>query len=324
MVFPVSTGSTSHRVSRSRTSACTCRGRSSHTASCTSPSRELATLIGSRQGAGDGLEGAGHVRRVRRCVHCQHRLPRDLGARTRAVLSPRTLAITLAGSAFGDGLYFAEDVGKADQYATADKAYDCECNIHQRLYSNNGGAGERMHPGDVYYVLVCRVPFGVPFVTVDSLSFYPSGHLARNPYGELLKEGDPGEDACAQVTDRLLRLNAALADSSWPERVTLLNPTSAKKNQEGIPNNVPGVDPPVEFPSVLASNTPPSAGRSIQRSSPSPNPDLDPNPNLDPNLDPNPNPSPGTGRLLCSNQSATPSSTSSPTRGTTRGRLTST
>ena len=171
-------------------------------------------------------------------------------------------------------------MGKADQYATADKAYDCECNIHQRLYSNNGGAGERMHPGDVYYVLVCRVPFGVPFVTVDSLSFYPSGHLARNPYGELLKEGDPGEDACAQVTDRLLRLNAALADSSWPERVTLLNPTSAKKNQEGIPNNVPGVDPPVEFPSVLASNTPPSAGRSIQRSSPSPNPDLDPNPCL--------------------------------------------
>jgi len=65
-----------------------------------------------------------------------------------------------AGTAFGDGVYLAEDVGKTDQYCTADARYTPSSDLHRRLYGRH-----HPHPGSVYYVLVCRVCLGYPAIT---------------------------------------------------------------------------------------------------------------------------------------------------------------
>ena len=59
---------------------------------------------------------------------------------------------------FGQGVYFAEILTKNDQYTTVDSRYHCakELNdLHAELYPN-----ARDHPGDVRYVIVCRVLMG--------------------------------------------------------------------------------------------------------------------------------------------------------------------
>ena len=70
---------------------------------------------------------------------------------------------TNAGTAFGDGVYLAEDVGKTDQYVGADSAYDPSCELHKLLY----GRFVR-HPGDLFYVLVVRAALGYPVRTQNS------------------------------------------------------------------------------------------------------------------------------------------------------------
>jgi len=67
---------------------------------------------------------------------------------------------TNAGTAFGDGIYLAEDVGKTDQYVGADSAYDPSSELHKRLYGRTV-----RHPGDVFYVLVVRAALGYPVRT---------------------------------------------------------------------------------------------------------------------------------------------------------------
>ena len=67
---------------------------------------------------------------------------------------------TNAGTAFGDGVYLAEDVGKTDQYVGADSVYDPSSELHKRLYGNT-----MRHPGDVFYVLVVRAALGYPVRT---------------------------------------------------------------------------------------------------------------------------------------------------------------
>jgi hypothetical protein len=62
-----------------------------------------------------------------------------------------------AGTAFGDGTYLAEDVGKTDQYGAPDVKYDKSSELHSRLYGNS-----YRHPGSVFYVLVCRALLGYP------------------------------------------------------------------------------------------------------------------------------------------------------------------
>ena len=64
------------------------------------------------------------------------------------------------GTAFGDGVYLAEDVGKTDQYVGADSVYDPFNELHKRLYGNTV-----RHPGDVFYVLVVRAALGFPVRT---------------------------------------------------------------------------------------------------------------------------------------------------------------
>ena len=64
------------------------------------------------------------------------------------------------GTLFGNGMYFAEDADKVDQYVSCDKAFvrqqgPTKGALHARLY---GGARAQDHP--IYYVLVCRVALG--------------------------------------------------------------------------------------------------------------------------------------------------------------------
>ena len=65
-----------------------------------------------------------------------------------------------AGTAFGEGVYLAEDVGKCDQYCTADARWLSSCELHRRLFGKHNP-----HPGNLYYVLVCRVALGYPAIT---------------------------------------------------------------------------------------------------------------------------------------------------------------
>lgn len=61
-----------------------------------------------------------------------------------------------AGTAFGEGVYLAEDAGKTDQYVSEDARYDATSELHKILYGRT-----HRHPGrNVYYLLVCRVALG--------------------------------------------------------------------------------------------------------------------------------------------------------------------
>ena len=74
---------------------------------------------------------------------------------------------TNAGAAYGEGIYLAEDAGKNDRYTEVDvdyKALDPSrptdlAELHERLYMNNRKS-RMFHPGEVYYLLVCRVALG--------------------------------------------------------------------------------------------------------------------------------------------------------------------
>jgi hypothetical protein len=69
-----------------------------------------------------------------------------------------------AGTAFGDGVYLAEDAGKTDQYVGLDSAYDPSSELHKLLYSETVP-----HPVDVFYVLVVRAALGFPVRTQHTL-----------------------------------------------------------------------------------------------------------------------------------------------------------
>jgi hypothetical protein len=75
---------------------------------------------------------------------------------------------TGAGTAFGDGVYLAEDAGKTDQYVSVDSKYDPSNELHKRLYGRTVP-----HPGDVFYVLVVRAALGYPVRTQRTLDNSP-------------------------------------------------------------------------------------------------------------------------------------------------------
>jgi len=68
-----------------------------------------------------------------------------------------------AGTRFGKGIYFAEDVRKCDRYATVDNSYSATSDCHKYLYAS---ADE--HSGEVRYLFVCRVALGAPLRTNES------------------------------------------------------------------------------------------------------------------------------------------------------------
>merc|ERR1712151_410966 len=66
-----------------------------------------------------------------------------------------------SGGLFGQGTYFAEDLGKNDQYVTEDSKYGEHRDLHKELY------GDVRHPGNVFYVFLCRVTLGHFCTTKD-------------------------------------------------------------------------------------------------------------------------------------------------------------
>ena len=70
-----------------------------------------------------------------------------------------------AGNIFGDGLYLAEDLGKADQYCTVDKPYDKGDPLHEHLYGKYCPHPNDENPDGVFYALVCRAALGYPVRT---------------------------------------------------------------------------------------------------------------------------------------------------------------
>ena len=77
-----------------------------------------------------------------------------------------------SGGLFGHGTYFAEDVGKNDQYVTADSAHDASGGrkeLHTRLFA------KVRHPGKLYYLLVCRVSLGHSVRTQDGRTSMDGG-----------------------------------------------------------------------------------------------------------------------------------------------------
>uniref|UniRef100_A0A7S4T592 Poly [ADP-ribose] polymerase n=1 Tax=Alexandrium monilatum TaxID=311494 RepID=A0A7S4T592_9DINO len=67
-----------------------------------------------------------------------------------------------SGGVFGHGTYFAEDLGKNDQYVTEDVKFGDHAELHKELYSHV------RHPGKVFYVFLCRVAFGHFCTTRDA------------------------------------------------------------------------------------------------------------------------------------------------------------
>ena len=88
-----------------------------------------------------------------------------------------------SGTAFGDGIYLCDKPGKADQYTRPDAAYDDALPLHRQLY---GGPEE--HPGDVFYVLVCRVTLGYPALTRESKEVAKTEEptISKKPSGEAI------------------------------------------------------------------------------------------------------------------------------------------
>merc|ERR1712019_271100 len=74
-----------------------------------------------------------------------------------------------SGGLFGQGTYFAEDLGKNDQYVTADSKYGEHRDLHKELY------GDVRHPGNVFYVFLCRVTLGHFCTTKDGATVQGSG-----------------------------------------------------------------------------------------------------------------------------------------------------
>eukprot|EP00927_Polykrikos_kofoidii_P054275 TRINITY_DN48712_c0_g1_i1.p1 TRINITY_DN48712_c0_g1~~TRINITY_DN48712_c0_g1_i1.p1 ORF type:complete len:654 (+),score=73.63 TRINITY_DN48712_c0_g1_i1:158-1963(+) len=65
---------------------------------------------------------------------------------------------------FGSGTYLADDAGKADQYCTIDSVKQ-RTKLHEALYP-----GDTEHPGNIYYLLLCRAVLGHAAVTLDGTS----------------------------------------------------------------------------------------------------------------------------------------------------------
>jgi hypothetical protein len=60
-----------------------------------------------------------------------------------------------SGGQFGNGIYFAEDIGKIDQYVTEDAAFGDHEGLHFQLFLD-----DQRHEGHLFYALLCRVAFG--------------------------------------------------------------------------------------------------------------------------------------------------------------------
>ena len=107
--------------------------------------------------------------------------------------TPETLVSILAnglsdkfsGGLFGQGIYFAENACKNDQYVTKDDHYQGHGgllkDLHRQLYGHS-----IKHPNKpVYYLVLCRVVMGVPVFTKDGETDEKSQSIWSNRHREL-------------------------------------------------------------------------------------------------------------------------------------------
>mgnify|MGYP002829539126 CR=1 FL=1 len=85
---------------------------------------------------------------------------------------------TSTGTAFGDGLYFAEDAGKTDQYVTLDKGYEARNELHKRLYEN------ARHEGKVFDLGPGRTGTDSLKLALEALGFGPTYHMKEALFEE--------------------------------------------------------------------------------------------------------------------------------------------
>mmetsp|Transcript_3889 Transcript_3889/g.7991 ORF Transcript_3889/g.7991 Transcript_3889/m.7991 type:complete len:256 (+) Transcript_3889:28-795(+) len=78
-----------------------------------------------------------------------------------------------AGTAFGCGVYLADDAGKSDQYVSCDRKLDPSSEVHQAFYRGKQTPnGEKVeHPENVFYLFLCRAVLGfvVPYTSSPSV-----------------------------------------------------------------------------------------------------------------------------------------------------------
>jgi len=106
------------------------------------------------------------------------------------------------GGIFGQGNYLAENPCKNDQYVAVDKERDFYGGLkqlHDMLYP----AGVE-HPGNVYYLLVCRVVMGHYVRTDDASTILKSG-------GKALWAKD--ERVLAQIADTPFHYHSLVAET---------------------------------------------------------------------------------------------------------------
>ena len=108
---------------------------------------------------------------------------------------------------FGHGTYFAEDVGKNDQYVTTDVAHDtsgARKELHQRLFA------KVRHPGRLHYLLVCRVSLGHSVRTQDGQTSMDGGG------GSIFATGDKRELAAVPRASPPVHFHSLVAETGGP------------------------------------------------------------------------------------------------------------
>jgi len=135
-----------------------------------------------------------------------------------------------SGGLFGNGSYFAEDIAKADQYVTQDKKYGDHGDLHKELYKEPSSVLQQMlsswgwgselpensdpwpgHPGQVFYVFLCRVALGHHCRTLDGSTDMDTGtSLWSSPQRELAavpgtSPAEPYHSLLAEVGLRIKR-----------------------------------------------------------------------------------------------------------------------
>ena len=132
---------------------------------------------------------------------------------------------TSSGTAFGYGIYFADDAGKTDHYVTMDTEQNVtgwrsdEAKAVKALHTSLYQGGRVCHPGRVFYLLVCRVATGYVVRTKD----HHNENMTSMDTGERIFPLVPTRRGQAKAVTRELEL-------------------------------VSGVDPPVRHHTLLAEN----------------------------------------------------------------------
>merc|ERR1711871_1553262 len=87
-----------------------------------------------------------------------------------------------SGGLFHHATYLAEDAQKNDQYVTQDLVLNSTGmqDMHLKMYSET-----HMHPGEVFYIIVCRVTLGYPLFTTEGRTSTQNGAPLFHPHAKV-------------------------------------------------------------------------------------------------------------------------------------------